>query len=105
MFVSGFKYYVLFTDDFIGTLGSFDAAKIWGFSHFSKFVAYAETQVSLPLKQFQSDGGKEFDNLTTNSFVILKEFYIGILAHVQPNKMALQNANIVKSLIWVIPYS
>lgn len=41
-------------------------------SHFTKFAAYIQTQFSSSLKQFQSDGGKEFDNLMFKQFCATK---------------------------------
>ncbi|CAL9000175.1 unnamed protein product [Prunus brigantina] len=70
---SGFRYYVLFTDDFTRFSWIFPMRlKSEVFHHFSTFVSYVETQFSMPVKQFQSDGGKEFDNGNFKQFCASK---------------------------------
>ena len=62
--VSGYRYYVLFTNDYTRYSWIFPMRlKYEVFGHFSTFAIYVKTQFSLSVKQFQSDGGKEYDNL------------------------------------------
>ncbi|CAL8992400.1 unnamed protein product [Prunus brigantina] len=61
--ISGFRYYVLFTNDFTRYSWIFPMRlKSEVFGHFSTFVTYVRNHFSISLKTFQSDGGKEFDN-------------------------------------------
>jgi transposase InsO family protein len=67
--VSGYRYYVLFTDDYTRYSWIFPMRlKSEVFGHFSTFAMYVKTQFSLSIKQFQSDGGKEYDNLQFKQF-------------------------------------
>ncbi|KAI5343890.1 hypothetical protein L3X38_011766 [Prunus dulcis] len=67
--VSGYRYYVLFIDDYTRYSWIFPMRlKSEVFGHFSTFAMYVKTQFSLSIKQFQSDGGKEYDNLQFKQF-------------------------------------
>lgn len=67
--VSDYRYYVLFTDDSTRYSWIFPMRlKSEVFDHFSAFVIYVQNQFSLSIKQFQSDGGKEYDNLQFKHF-------------------------------------
>ena len=59
--VSGYKYYVLFTDDYTHfTWLFFMKNKSEVLNHFKNFLTYIKTQFSVVLQQFQSDGGGEY---------------------------------------------
>ncbi|KAI5337531.1 hypothetical protein L3X38_016802 [Prunus dulcis] len=67
--ISGFRYYVLFTDDFTRYSWIFPMRlKSEVFGHFSAFVTYVRNHFSISVKTFQSDGGKEFDNSQFRQF-------------------------------------
>lgn len=85
-----YRYYVLFTDDFTHFSWIFPMRlKSEVFHHFSTFVSYVETQFSLPVKQFQSDGGKEFDNGLFKTILCFQRHHSPLfLSTYPPNKMA-----------------
>ena len=59
--VSGYKYYVLFIDDYTRfTWLFFMKRKCEVLDHFKNFLIYIKTQFSAILQQFQSDGGGEY---------------------------------------------
>ncbi|KAJ9546692.1 hypothetical protein OSB04_019235 [Centaurea solstitialis] len=61
--LSGFKYYVLFLDDFSHFLWVFPLrAKSEVFSVFKTFRAYVLNQVKTDIQLFQCDNGREFNN-------------------------------------------
>jgi transposase InsO family protein len=67
--VFGYRYYVLFMDDYTRYSWIFPIrlkSKVFG--HFSTFAMYVKTRFSLSIKQFQSDGEKEYDNLQFKQF-------------------------------------
>src|SRR5436190_11404801 len=67
--VSGYKYYLLFTDDYSRyTWLYFMRHKSEVFAHFKNFVAHISNQFSTQIQQFQSDGGGEYDNNQFRSF-------------------------------------
>jgi len=78
--VSGYRYYVLFTDDYTRYSWIFPMRlKSEVFGHFSTFAMHVKTQFSLSIKQFQSDGGKGYENLRFQQFCatngIVHRFY------------------------------
>ncbi|KAJ9539514.1 hypothetical protein OSB04_032247 [Centaurea solstitialis] len=61
--LSGFKYYVLFLDDFSHFLWVFPLrAKLEVFSVFKTFCAYVLNQFKTDIQLFQCDNGREFNN-------------------------------------------
>jgi transposase InsO family protein len=68
-FVSGYKYYVVFIDDFSRFSWIYPLhAKSGVFDQFVKFKLMVENQFSLTIKQVQSDGGGEYNSLQFQSF-------------------------------------
>ena len=67
---TGFQYYLVLLDDYTHFVWTFplrhksDVAK-----HIMSFHAYATTQFSSPIRAFQTDNGREFDNS------VLRKFY------------------------------
>src|SRR3954466_10555356 len=60
---SGFKYYVLFSDDYTRySWLYFMKNKSEVLHHFRNFISYVKNQFSTTIKQFQSDGGGEYVN-------------------------------------------
>lgn len=87
--VSGFRYYVLFIDDFTRYSWIFPMhLKYEVFDHFSTFYMYVKTQFSLSVKQFQSDGGKEFDNNHFHQFCARNDIMHRFHVLTRHNKMA-----------------
>ncbi|KAB2629407.1 hypothetical protein D8674_034202 [Pyrus ussuriensis x Pyrus communis] len=65
LLVSGFRYYVLFTDDYTRYTWIYPMRnKSEVFTHFNTFLTLIYNQFSTMVKIFQSDGGKEYDNLS-----------------------------------------
>jgi hypothetical protein len=63
--VSGFRYYVLFTDDYTRYTWIYPMRKKSEvFNHFNNFITFIFNQFSTMVKILQSDGGKEYDNLS-----------------------------------------
>lgn len=62
--VSGYKYHVVFIDDFSRFTWIYPLyTKFAVFDHFVKFKLLVENQFSTTIKQLQSDGGGEFNSL------------------------------------------
>lgn len=61
--VSGFRYYVLFIDDYSRYSSIFPMKKkLEVFTHFQTFVTMAKNLFNASIKYFQSDGGTEYVN-------------------------------------------
>jgi hypothetical protein len=102
VYVSGYRYYILFTDDYTRYSWIFPMRlKSEVFGHFSTFAMYVKTRFSLSIKQFQSNRGRNMITCNLNSFVLLMALYIVFLVLIHPNRMGLQSENIVILLIWV----
>lgn len=68
--VSGYKYYVIFIDDFSRFSWIYPLyAKSEVFDQFVKFKLMVENQFSTTIKQLQSDGGGEYNSLQFQSFL------------------------------------
>src|SRR3954470_17997477 len=66
---SGFKYYVLFFDDYIRySWLYFMKNKSKVLHYFRNFVLYVKNQFFSTIKQFQNDGGGEYDNRNFSTF-------------------------------------
>lgn len=63
-------FYLLMTLRVI--LGFFPCHKYEVFKHFSNFLSYVQTQFSMTIKQFQSDGGREFNNSSFKQLCVQK---------------------------------
>jgi hypothetical protein len=71
--VSGSKYYLVILDDFTHYLWIFLLKqKSDTFTTLSNFFAYVATQFSCTVKAIQCDNGREFDNLSTQTFLLSK---------------------------------
>lgn len=67
---SGFKYYLVFIDDYSHYIWTFPLrAKSDVFHYFLAFHAYVSTQFQLPLISLQTDNGREFDNHALCSYL------------------------------------
>jgi hypothetical protein len=72
--VPGFysKYYLVILDDFTHYLWTFPMKhKSDTFTTLSNFLAYVSTQFSRTIKAIQCDNGREFDNSSTWTFLLL----------------------------------
>jgi transposase InsO family protein len=68
--ISGFQYYLVLVDDFSHYCWTFSLRhKSEVHTHIVNFVAYAQTQFSLPIRCFQADNGTEFVNNATTTFL------------------------------------
>jgi hypothetical protein len=71
--VSGSKYYLIILDDFTHYLWTFPLKqKSDTFTTLSNFFAYVATQFSCTVKPIQCDNGCEFDNSSTQTFLLSK---------------------------------
>jgi hypothetical protein len=71
--VSGSKYYLVILDDFTHYLWTFPLKqKSDTFTTLSNFFAYVATQFSCTVKDIQCDNGREFDNSSTQTFLLSK---------------------------------
>ena len=69
--VSGYKYYLVVLDDFTHYLWTFPLrAKSDTFSTLKNFFAYVSTQFNTTVQSIQCDNGREFDNTTSNLFLL-----------------------------------
>jgi len=92
MSLNGFRYYVIFIDDFSRFSWLYPLHhKSDVFISFVKFKALVETQLSCHLKQLQSDGGGEFLSKQFTSFLELHGIVhrVSCIVRTQANKMAL----------------
>ena len=66
--VSGFKYYVLYTDDYTRYSWLYPMRrKSEVLTHFQTFLAFIKTHFAGSLKNLQSDGGTEYVNIPTST--------------------------------------
>jgi hypothetical protein len=71
--VSGLKYYLVNLDDFTHYLWTFPFKQKYDtFTTLSNFFAYVATRFSCTVKAIQCDNGREFDNLSTRTFLLSK---------------------------------
>ena len=88
--VSGYRYYILFTDDYTRYSWIFPMRlKSEVFGLFSTFAMYVKTRFSLSIKQFQSNRGRNMITCNLNSFVLLMALYIVFLVLIHPNSIGL----------------
>jgi transposase InsO family protein len=67
--ISGFKYYVVFLDDFTHYIWTFPIrAKSEVFPIIKSFHAYVQTQFRLPIVALQTDNGREYDSHALRTF-------------------------------------
>jgi hypothetical protein len=71
--VSGYKYYLVILDDCTHYLWTFPLKlKSDTFTTLSHFFAYVSTQFGCTVKAIQCDNGREFDNSSTHTFLLMK---------------------------------
>jgi hypothetical protein len=74
---NGFKYFVIFIDDFSRTTWLYLLkSKDEVFSRFKEFLCLIENQFNAKLKNFRSDNGTEFVNKNFTTFLKKKELFI-----------------------------
>jgi len=68
---SGYKYYVVFLDDFTRYIWTFPIrAKSEVFPIIRSFHAYIQTQFRLPLVALQTDNGREYDSNALRAYFL-----------------------------------
>jgi transposase InsO family protein len=71
--VSGYKYYLVILDDCTHYLWTFSLKlKSDTFTTLSNFFAYVSTQFGCTVKAIQCDNGREFDNSSNRTFLLMK---------------------------------
>lgn len=89
---NGHKYYLVLLDDFTHYVWTIPLSfKSQVYQKLIEFQKYVLTQFERPIKSFQSNHGREFDNDPFKLFASNKGWFSASLAHTHHHKMAKLN--------------
>jgi hypothetical protein len=75
--VSGYKYYLVFLDDFLHYLWKFPLQlKSDAFTTIAHFFSHVATQFGTSIKAVQCNNGREFDNSTSRTFFLTRSAHL-----------------------------
>jgi hypothetical protein len=102
--VPDYKYYLVILDDYTHYLWTFPLKhKSDTFTTLSNFFAYVSTQFGYTVKAIQCDNGREFDNSSTHTFLLMKGVCFRCHVRTPHPRMVKSNVSFVLSIMSSAP--